>query len=88
MRIHTAKAEPKLCTAKEIVPNADCALLAWLSGRELHPSKGQDVNQMGGDILIDGDGTVTLPYYSKTNTDRPTLEAIIETLKSARHKRR
>ena len=43
---------------------------------------------MGGDILIDGDGTVTLPYYSKTNTDRPTLQAIIETLKSARHKRR
>ena len=41
-----------------------------------------------GDILIDGDGRVTLAYYSKTNTDRPTLEAIIETLKSARHKRR
>ena len=39
-------------------------------------------------ILIDRDGTGTLPYYSKTNTDRPTLEAIIETLKSARHKRR
>ena len=85
--LHTAKPAVAL-RRSEGRPNAEGALLAWLSGRELHPSKGQDVNQMGGDILIDGDGTVTLPYYSKTNTDRPTLEAIIETLKSARHKRR
>lgn len=59
-----------------------------MSGRELHPSKGQDVNQMGGDILIDSTGTVTLPYYSKTNTDRPTLQAILDTLRSPAHKKR
>ena len=84
-----------------------------MSGRELHPSKGQDVNQvrvilghvkphsgfflahffsvesgqMGGDILIDNTGTVTLPYYSKTNTDRPTLQAILDTLRSSAHKK-
>lgn len=59
-----------------------------MSGRELHPSKGQDVNQMGGDILIDSTGTVTLPYYSKTNTDRPTIQAILDTLRSSAHKKR
>ena len=56
-----------------------------MSGRELHPSMGQDVNQMGGDILIDGNGKITLPYYSKTNTDRPTLDQIRETLRSSAH---
>jgi|EP01049_Picozoa_sp_SAG25_P001215 hypothetical protein len=59
-----------------------------MSGRELHPSMGQDVNQMGGDILIDGAGTVTLPYYSKTNTDRPSVAQILEVLGSATHVRR
>ena len=59
-----------------------------MSGREMHPSKGQDVNQMGGDILIDSSGSVTLPYYSKTNTDRPTLQAILDTLRSPGHKKK
>lgn len=59
-----------------------------MSGRELHPSMGQDVNQMGGDILVDGFGKVTLPYYSKTNTDRPTLEQILRTLASPEHRKR
>ncbi|CAK0819826.1 unnamed protein product [Prorocentrum cordatum] len=45
-----------------------------LSGRELHPSLGQDPHRMGGDVLLDGSGTVVLPYYSKTNTDRPSVE--------------
>jgi len=42
--------------------------------RELHPSLGQDVHRMGGDLLLDGHGRVVLDHYSKTNTDRPDVE--------------
>lgn len=45
-----------------------------LGGRELHPSLGQDVHRMGGDLVIDGEGTVVLDHYSKTNKDRPLVQ--------------
>lgn len=44
-----------------------------LGGRELHPSLGQDVHRMGGDLVIDSSGTVILDHYSKTNQDRPLV---------------
>jgi len=48
-----------------------------LSGTELHPSLGQDVHRMGGDIVLDGNGRVVLNHYSKTNQDRPSVEATL-----------
>jgi len=46
------------------------------SGRELHPSLGQDVHMMGGDLLVDAEGRMALPYYSKNNRDRPSLQTL------------
>lgn len=54
-----------------------------LEGRELHPSLGQDVHMLGGDLLIDAAGRMALPYYSKDNRDRPSVDLILETLCAA-----
>jgi hypothetical protein len=51
------------------------------AGRELHSSKGQDVNQLAGDFIIDANGKVALPYYSKDNVDRPTVQALLDECK-------
>mmetsp|Transcript_58756 Transcript_58756/g.108434 ORF Transcript_58756/g.108434 Transcript_58756/m.108434 type:complete len:187 (-) Transcript_58756:68-628(-) len=48
-----------------------------LSGRELHPALGQDVHRMGGDLLLDASGRAILCHYSKTNTDRPDVQATL-----------
>jgi hypothetical protein len=47
-------------------------------GRELESSHGQDVNQLAGDVVIGADGTVRLAYYSRNNTDRPSLDMLAE----------
>lgn len=54
-----------------------------LGGRELHPAMGQDVHRMGGDIFLDGMGTVVLDHYSKTNQDRPLTAATLLPLSRA-----
>jgi alkyl hydroperoxide reductase subunit AhpC len=49
----------------------------YSEGHEMHAAKdGQDLNQMGGDFVIDAAGVVRLAYYSATNTDRPSFDAI------------
>lgn len=47
---------------------------AKLGGTELHPSFGQDVHRMGGDLVVDGNGRVVLDHYSETNNDRPSVD--------------
>lgn len=37
---------------------------------------------MGGDIIVNGDGRVAFTYYSKTNTDRPTVAALMDAVSS------
>jgi hypothetical protein len=56
--------------------------------RELHPSLGQDVHRMGGDILLDSGGRIVLDHYSKTNTDRPDVEKTLLPLMRAMHVQR
>lgn len=56
-----------------------------LGGRETHPSYGQDVHRMGGDIMLDNAGRIVLEHYSKTNADRPLVEATILPLARALH---
>jgi hypothetical protein len=51
-----------------------------LEGRELHPSLGQDVHMLGGDLLIDQTGRVAFPYYSRDNRDRPSIELLLREL--------
>lgn len=48
-----------------------------LQGRELHPSHGQDVNMLAGDMVLDAVGRVALPYYSAGNTDRPSVQQLL-----------
>eukprot|EP00913_Durusdinium_trenchii_P028168 g26411.t1 len=40
-----------------------------LKGHQLHPSHGQDVHQMGGDVLLDQQGVVVFRHYSQTSQD-------------------
>lgn len=56
-----------------------------LGGRETHPSYGQDVHRMGGDVMLDSAGRIVLDHYSKTNADRPLVEATILPIARALH---
>jgi hypothetical protein len=48
-----------------------------VSGHKLHwPT--DDVYQLGGDVLIDPEGTVRLHYVSRNPMDRPSLDALLE----------
>lgn len=58
------------------------ASLGWYAeqtaaGAELHSSRGQDVNQLAGDLVVDAAGRVVLPYYGVDNTDRPSLGTLL-----------
>ncbi|CAE7239264.1 unnamed protein product [Symbiodinium sp. KB8] len=47
------------------------------AGRELESSHGQDVNQLAGDMVVGSDGRMLLAYYSKDNTDRPSVDELL-----------
>jgi len=58
------------------------ASLGWYAeqsaaGVELHSSRGQDVNQLAGDLVVDAAGRLVLPYYGVDNTDRPSLGTVL-----------
>ncbi len=58
------------------------ASLGWYAeqaaaGVELHSSRGQDVHQLAGDLVVDAQGCVVLPYYGLDNTDRPSLGTLL-----------
>ena len=48
-----------------------------LKGRRLRPPAG-DVYQLGGDLLIDPDGTTRWHHVTRTPVDRPTVDSILE----------
>ena len=43
---------------------------------------GRDVNQRGGDVLIDPQGIVRLHHVGRGPADRPAMEALLEVVKS------
>ena len=45
---------------------------------------GRDWRQLGGDIIIDPNGVVRLHHISADPHDRPTVESLLELVKSAR----
>ncbi len=51
-------------------------------GHRMRPSKG-DVNQMGGDVLIDPNGVVRLLHVGSGPADRPSVASLLETVRSA-----
>ena len=52
-----------------------------LKGRKLRPIQG-DPNQLGGDFIVDQEGTVRLAWPSEDPVDRPSIETLLHTLKS------
>ena len=51
---------------------------AILKGRKIHPKPRGNPHQMGGDFLIDCDGSLLLAHPSREPADRPSVEAILE----------
>jgi peroxiredoxin len=54
------------------------------SGRKWRGIQG-DANQLGGDFLIDRDGTIRLAYRSHDPADRPSIRELLELLRSVSH---
>lgn len=43
---------------------------------------GDDLHVLGGDFVVDREGKLVYAYPSKTSSDRPTIEQVLEELKS------
>lgn len=57
---------------------------AMLTGKPLpkpYENVHDDTQQMGGDFILDKTGVVRFLYPSQTNTDRPSVDRIVEELK-------
>jgi len=52
-----------------------------LRGRKLRRPT-DDVHQLGGDVLIDPKGTVCLHHVGRTPIDRPSVESLLEAVRS------
>ena len=57
-------------------------LKAILGGAKLQSSEG-DMNQRGGDVLVDPGGIVRLHHVGSGPADRPTVQKILEAVKEA-----
>ena len=52
---------------------------AKVSGRALTKAReGDDVHQMGGDVVVDADGRVRMLYASHTPDDRPSVNDLLK----------
>ena len=51
----------------------------FIAGRKWHGIQG-DPNQMGGDFIIDKNGTLILSYPSEDATDRPPVQGLLDIL--------
>jgi AhpC/TSA antioxidant enzyme len=47
------------------------------------PTEGEDVLQLGGDFVLDGQGRLVYAYRSAEPTDRPTVAALLQALRQA-----
>jgi peroxiredoxin len=47
------------------------------------PEPGEDLLQLGGDFVLDGDGRLVFAHRSQEPTDRPTIKALLEAVKRA-----
>jgi peroxiredoxin len=56
-------------------------LKALLSGKKTHDDHGEDTSQLGGDFIVDKNGTLQLVYPSHDPTDRPPVDDLLSILK-------
>jgi peroxiredoxin len=54
----------------------------WLQGQKFHDSHGDDTSQLGGDFIVDSEGNLRLIHPSHDPTDRPSVEELLNMLKS------
>jgi hypothetical protein len=59
-------------------------LRGWLPFR---PQKGDDLMQLGGDFVLDGERRLVFAYSSANATDRPAVETLVQAVKTAVVKR-
>ena len=60
-----------------------------LRGRKpLKPDEGDDLMQLGGDFVLDGERRLVFAYASKDATDRPSVESLVQAVKAAVGKER
>jgi hypothetical protein len=52
-----------------------------LSGRKWLPKEG-DSTQMGGDFIVDSNGIIRLAFKSKEPADRPSVDFLLQIIKS------
>jgi len=55
---------------------------AWLAGKKTHDSHGDDTSQLGGDFIVDKNGLLRFIHPSHDPTDRPSVDILLEVLKS------
>jgi peroxiredoxin len=56
------------------------ALRGW---RPQKPKQGEDVLQLGGDFVLDGNGRLVYAYRSAEPTDRPAISALLQAVRQA-----
>lgn len=58
-------------------------VLAFHGLRPRLPAKGEDLSQLGGDFVIDGEGQIRLAHVSHRPDDRPDVSLLIDALPGA-----
>ena len=56
----------------------------WLQGGKFFESHGDDTSQLGGDFIVDTNGTLQLVHPSSDPTDRPSVDDLLNAIKSLR----
>lgn len=60
-------------------------LLLILRGRlPFKPDEGEDLMQLGGDFVLDGQRRLTFAYSSANATDRPSVDVLVEAVMKAK----
>jgi hypothetical protein len=60
-------------------------LVMMMKGARLErPKDGEDLNQLGGDVVVGPDGRIAWAFRSKRPDDRPSVDAIVAAVTAAR----
>lgn len=54
----------------------------WFQHGQFYDSHGDDTSQLGGDFIVDKNGNLRLVHASHDPTDRPSVDELLETLKT------
>jgi hypothetical protein len=60
------------------------ATLMMRGARIERPPEGEDLNQLGGDVVVGPDGRIVWAYHSTGPDDRPTVDDIVAAVRASR----